>query len=63
MLSIGGLNPLDIKDYTFHTDPVTQGLQIFDLTEMTWSSRYDANAAAYQTPQMVKEWYSTKYRL
>ena len=63
MLSIGGLNPLDVnnENSVFSTDPIPQGLQIFDLTEMTWSSKYDANAAPYITPQVVKAWYQTKY--
>lgn len=61
MLSIGGFNPLDANKDATSTDPMPQGLQIFDLTEMTWSSKYDANAAPYTTPQVVKAWYQTKY--
>ena len=28
---------------------------IFDLTEMVWKDSYDANAAAYETPKIVKD--------
>ena len=61
MLSIGGFNPLDVNNEVKSIDPIPQGLQIFDLTEMTWSSKYDANAAPYTTPQVVKDWYQIKY--
>ncbi|KAK4541670.1 hypothetical protein LTR36_007814 [Oleoguttula mirabilis] len=36
------------------SDPFERGLGIFDMTEMTWSSSYDANAAKYQTPDVIK---------
>ena len=61
MLSVGGFNPLDINEGIMSIDPIPQGLQIFDLTEMTWGSKYDANAAPYATPQVIKAWYQTKY--
>ena len=57
MLSIGGVNPLDANGAKTSQDTATHGLQIFDLTEMKWSDRYDANAAPYKTPQVIKEWY------
>ncbi|KAL9583210.1 MAG: hypothetical protein Q9212_002840 [Teloschistes hypoglaucus] len=57
MLSIGGRNPLDDGQGILSPDPIKHGLQIFDLTEMKWSDRYDANAAPYTTPQIVKDWY------
>ena len=60
MLSIGGLNPLDQNTGTYSVDPMAQGLQIFDMTEMTWSSSYDAQAAPYTSPQVVKDWYQQK---
>ena len=60
MLSIGGRNPLDVNSNTISTDSATHGLQIFDMTKMRWSSKYDAEAAPYTTPQVVKDWYQQK---
>ena len=60
MLSIGGVNPLDTK--TTSQDSAMHGLQIFDLTEMQWNDQYDAKAARYSTPQVVKDWYMDGYR-
>lgn len=59
MLSIGGLDA-SVKNADVMADPMAQGLEIFDLTEMAWSDRYDADAAPYKTPQVVKDWYSVK---
>ena len=60
MLSIGGVNPLDVNSKTMSSDTATQGLQIFDMTAMKWSNKYDAKAAPYVTPQVVKDWYQQK---
>ena len=56
MVVVGGSQV--IADYTTTPDPWTMGLGIFDLTEMVWSSQYDAQAPAYVTPQVVKQYYS-----
>lgn len=61
MLSIGGIDANIVNNGSLLTDPMSQGLEIFDLTEMAWSSQYDANAAPYMTPQFIKEFYSAKY--
>ena len=60
MLSIGGLDATYINNASKLVDPIPQGLEIFDLTKMTWSNQYDANAAPYKTPQVVKDFYSTR---
>ncbi|KAB2574686.1 hypothetical protein DBV05_g6600 [Lasiodiplodia theobromae] len=59
MVIIGGVNyklgiPGDWKD----PDPWSQGIGIFDMTKLSWSSGYDADAAAYESPDRVKSWYS-----
>jgi hypothetical protein len=54
VLSIGGTtgdNPAD-------KDPATQGLQLFDVTEMEWKDSYDANAPAYQRAPVIEAWYN-----
>jgi len=59
MLSVGGINidlsfPKNFED----PDPWGNGLGVFDLTELAWKDRYDAEAAAYQSPAAVTEWYA-----
>ncbi|KAL8660532.1 MAG: hypothetical protein Q9202_006455 [Teloschistes flavicans] len=58
MISIGGHDPTDVYNNSVVADPFFQGLGIFDLTEMRWSDRYDADAEAYETPAVVKAWYA-----
>ncbi|KAF7534953.1 hypothetical protein G7054_g5791 [Neopestalotiopsis clavispora] len=58
MLVVGGGNswagfPASLTD----PDPWYQGLGIFDLTDMSWSDAYDPDAAAYDSPDVVKTWY------
>lgn len=55
MLAIGGVNPAG--NIWLPADPWTQGLNVFDLTEMKWMERYDADAEDYVTPAVVKSWY------
>jgi hypothetical protein len=38
-------------------DPWANGIGIFDMTERQWKSKYEAQAASYVTPQVVKSWY------
>lgn len=56
VLSIGGINPY-LNPWTTQ-DPAAQGLMIFDMVDLKWSDTYNADAAAYQAPEPVKEWYS-----
>ena len=58
LLSVGGHDPNDSKYGYWSRDPWQQGLGIFDLTEMAWTSSYNTNAAPYNTPQVIKDWYN-----
>ena len=60
MLSIGGIDPNDANLGVISKDPIAQGLQVFDLTDMKWTSTYNAGAAPYQSPKVVKDWYDAK---
>lgn len=60
MLTIGGLNPLDAGKDTMEKDHQTNGLGLFDLTDLKWIDSYDSDAAPYETPQMVKDRYREK---
>ncbi|KAK3338697.1 hypothetical protein B0H65DRAFT_560129 [Neurospora tetraspora] len=62
MLAIGGVDfskgPPNSK-YWQDQDPLPQGLGLFDMTAMRWvrNGSYDADAEAYQSPQVVQDWY------
>lgn len=48
MLSIGGRNPIDDNGNTVMSkDTAVHGLQLFDVSSITWKDSYDANAPAY----------------
>ncbi|KAE9577418.1 hypothetical protein CGMCC3_g6564 [Colletotrichum fructicola] len=57
MLSIGGLSTLDYIQRWTQPDPWPYGLGVFDLTEMRWKDGYSADEAAYESPEIVKQWY------
>jgi len=48
MISIGGGG--SSADITTGCDPSPNGLSVFDLSDLTWGSVYDAGAASYQVP-------------
>lgn len=58
MISIGGDNP-SVQGLGLLPDPWTNG--IFDMTAFDWSSSYDANAADYESPAVVKKYYSSSF--
>jgi hypothetical protein len=58
MIVVGGITA-NVADAEQTKDTRTQGLGIFDLTELGWKTSYDASAAAYQTPDIVKQYIST----
>lgn len=57
MLSIGGHPFVDNNLGIYTRDPFAQGLGIFDMTDLQWKSRYDADAEDYKTPPVIKDWY------
>jgi hypothetical protein len=50
MITVGGSNTSKISD---NCDAADHGLAVFDLTDLTWGSVYDAKAPAYGVPQEV----------
>lgn len=63
LIIIGGLDNregvgLDISGAWLSPDQLSQGIGVFDVTSMEWKSSYDADLTTYQTPDVVKEWYS-----
>ncbi|KAH0558554.1 hypothetical protein GP486_004787, partial [Trichoglossum hirsutum] len=57
MLVIGGRDPSTLVLGSI-SDNWKNGLGIFDMTDLEWTSGYDAHAAAYVPPQMVKQYYA-----
>ncbi|KAI1809205.1 hypothetical protein GGS20DRAFT_580893 [Poronia punctata] len=59
MLSAGGVDG-ENRTFTAPTtaDPWIYGIGILDMTELEWKDSYDPDAAAYDSPTVVKEWYS-----
>ncbi|OAP64681.1 hypothetical protein AYL99_00653 [Fonsecaea erecta] len=61
MVSIGGRLPSSLKALGAEQDPWTSGLGVFDMTDFEWADHYDAAAAAYESPDVVKQYYSDSY--
>jgi len=60
MLSVGGTDGyLGFPNSLLDPDPFKNGLAIFDLSNMVWADRYDADAKDYESPSSVKEWYAS----
>ncbi len=58
-LAGGGGSALDLA--TFATrDPFPQGLGLFDITRLNWTTRYEANAAPYEQSAPVAAYYRNK---
>lgn len=63
MFVIGGRDPAhnSATDGSFWpggADPWTHGLGIFDMSTLSWTTAYDANATDYEQPAMVKQYYA-----
>ena len=57
MVVVGGKQAW-LSDSSQIVDFWSQGIGIFDLSAMEWKDQYDAAAAPYVTPNMVKAWYT-----
>ena len=64
ILAIGGVDAESSRTNTYAygsfdtPDPNAQGLAIFDMTSLTWSSRYTAGAPPYAQSESIKQVYS-----
>jgi hypothetical protein len=50
MITIGGSNTTTIKN---NCDSSAHGINVFDLTDLTWGTEYNVNASAYEVPGVV----------
>ncbi|KAF7556327.1 hypothetical protein G7Z17_g1544 [Cylindrodendrum hubeiense] len=55
MLVSGGITGEWVWD---QPDPWAQALGVFDLKTWEWSDKYDADAAAYDSPDTILDWYN-----
>ena len=64
MVSIGGriANSTESAKDPNLPDPWHNGIGIFDMTAMEWKTMYDADAAPYVTPDVVKKYYQDNGR-
>ncbi|KAK9769900.1 hypothetical protein SCAR479_13445 [Seiridium cardinale] len=59
MIVVGGKNPdLNYIGGYRDPDPWTNGINVLDMTSLSWNSAFDPNAAAYESPSAVIKWYS-----
>jgi len=56
LLSYGGWDPVGDDN----VDLWKRGLQIFDMTKLTWSERFNTTADAYVQSRLVDNFYATK---
>lgn len=58
MIVVGGINPeLDIVAAHRDVDPWTNGIGVFDISTLSWNSKFDAQAEPYESPDVIKRWY------
>lgn len=57
MVIAGGLDPDGPGFYDTVADIWPLGLNVFDLSDMVFKDRYDADAPVYTSPEVVKRWY------
>ena len=61
MISIGGRQPSSLDVLGAQADPWAGGLGVFDMTALEWVDHYDAAAAKYVSPDIVKSYYNSSY--
>ena len=58
MAVIGGVDPATLQSETGRwKDPWTNGMNIFDVSSLSWSSSYDAKAKDYEPADALKRRY------
>ncbi|KAL0932015.1 kelch repeat protein [Colletotrichum truncatum] len=59
MITVGGINrSLTVSKFFQDKDPFPQGIGIFDMSDLQWKDEYEPEAATYETPEVVKDWYT-----
>ncbi|KIV93066.1 hypothetical protein PV10_04311 [Exophiala mesophila] len=63
MISIGGRFPSSRQPLGFDRDPWVGGVGVFDMTSFTWTDSYNASAEVYDSPKVVKDYYTSSYEV
>ncbi|KAH8199203.1 hypothetical protein TruAng_006609 [Truncatella angustata] len=59
MIIVGGMNPdLDYYPALRDPDPWPNGINVLDISSLSWNSEFDPDAAAYESPDAVTKWYN-----
>lgn len=61
MISVGGRLVNTQTTLGFEQDPWTSAIGVFDMTELAWKDGYEPEAAAYEMPDLVRQYYSSSY--
>ena len=61
MISIGGAQPSSPDSLGQDDDPWPNGIGLFDMTAFEWVGQYTADAAEYDSPNAVKEYYASSH--
>jgi hypothetical protein len=62
-ICIGGVNPEAPVPLWNNTDEWAQGVNVLDMNKLVWKDRYEANAAAYAAPEIVRREYNAGWVL
>ncbi|KAI9150854.1 Kelch repeat-containing protein [Paramyrothecium foliicola] len=54
---VGNSQIISVGGHGDDVDPWKQSLGVFDLSTLTWSDRFDPDAAAYKPPKVIEDWY------
>lgn len=58
MIIVGGRNPdLSFSAAYRDADPWTNGINVLDISSLSWNSQFDPDAASYESPSAVSDWY------
>lgn len=62
MIMIGGISPFhwNEDDLNATAEPWVQAIGVFDLGSFRYKDSYEAKANAYETPEFITEYYSTR---
>ena len=63
MISIGGRFPSSRQPLGFDRDPWVGGVGVFDMTSFAWTDSYNASAEVYDSPKVVKDYYTSSYEV
>ncbi|KAL8406144.1 hypothetical protein RB596_004841 [Gaeumannomyces avenae] len=58
MISVGGTQVVGGGEQWVGKDPWVNGIKVFDMVDLKWRNDYKSGAPDYESPAMIKKWYS-----